>query len=407
MTTNPKSIPRGLQFVRADAQDVTEVIAGLKSGFEQFKARYEEKVTDLQKAVDQAHEKMAMAEMGGASAVTGQRTSPAGASRFEAHFRRRDPQAFEGDRPDLGDFLRGVAGMKVKTDAVRAALSTGSGPDGGYAVPSRLAPSILDAMVAESSTLAAGARVELIDSASSYTTAAVDSVPTAAWRLERGAVAESDPGFRAVVAAPKSLAFYFRISRELLADGQDLERSLRTAMGQAFALAMDRAGLRGTGTDPEPRGIRNTAGIHVVPHGGAAGAVLTNYSPLFNAVRDILAADHTMPTAAIMSPRSLVSFGQLADTTNQPMRVPALLENIRMLSTTGVPNNLVVGGSNDCSELYLGDFTQLTYVMRENLSIGLLREAFATTGELAFIAHARVDVAVMRPKSFAVVTGVR
>ncbi|HMN92404.1 MAG TPA: phage major capsid protein [Hydrogenophaga sp.] len=407
MTTNPKSIPRGLQFVRAEVGDVKQVIADLGQSFRDFKAHHANELKSLQAGIDELAVRQAGTEMGGSAGVTGRRPDAPGVSRFEAHYRRRDPQAFEGAKPELADFLRGVAGMKIKSDVVRAALSTGSGPDGGFTVPSRLAPSILDAMVAESATLNAGARLELIEASSTYTTAAVDSVPTAAWRLERGAVAESDPGFRAVVAAPKSLACYFRMSRELLADGQDLERALNVVISQAFALAMDRAGLRGSGTNPEPRGIRNTTGVHIVPHGGAAGAVLTNYGPLFNAVRDILAADHAMPTAAIMSPRSLVNFGQLADTTNQPMRVPALLENLQMLSTTSVPNDLVVGGSSDCSELYLGDFTQLTYVMRENVSIGLLREAFATTGELAFIAHARVDVAVMRPKSFAVVTGVR
>ena len=40
-------------------------------------------------------------------------------------------------------------------------------------------------------------------------------------------------------------------------------------------------------------------------------------------------------------------------------------------------------------------------------SIQLLNELHAATGEVGFVCHARVDVAVLRPSVFAVVTGVK
>ena len=73
----------------------------------------------------------------------------------------------------------------------------------------------------------------------------LDTIPTAAWRAEAGAVSESDPAFRGVVMVPRSLAFRFKVSRELLADGVGIEDALKVAIAQAFAKELDRVALRG------------------------------------------------------------------------------------------------------------------------------------------------------------------
>jgi HK97 family phage major capsid protein len=257
-----------------------------------------------------------------------------------------------------------------------------------------------------SSLLTAGAGIVPIGAAQTTTFAAVDTIPTAAWRAENGTVAESDPAFRAVVATPYSLAFLFKISRELLADGQDIESALRLVIAQSFARELDRAGLRGSGSTPEPRGLLNTTGIQSVTN-GAAGTVLAGYANLFSAVQAILQANGPLPTAAIMSPRSLVRLGALLDTLGQPIRVPEMLAKMQMIATSQIPNTLTVGASVDCSEIYCGDFTRMAFAMRENVSIQIADQLFAANGQVAFIGHVRADVIVTRPSVFSVITGVR
>ena len=329
------------------------------------------------------------------------------AADFRAHYANMQGGApRNGEQIQISDFLRGVAGMKT-TAGVSAALSVGTDSSGGFAVPSLVMPQILEALVPASSLLSAGAGiVPLTEGAKQYTTAAVDNIPTAAWRLESGNLAESAPTFRAVVAAPKSLAFYFKASRELLADAANMDAALNVAIAQAFAKELDRAGLRGTGTNPEPRGILNTVGIKAVSN-GVNGAALAGYGNFFTGAQELLAANAPMPTAAIMSPRSLVKLGGLTDTTGQPLRRPEMLSGMTMLSTSAVPNNLTVGTSTDCSEIYIGDFTKLAFMMREQVSIQVAKEAFATTGEIGFVCHVRADVVLTHPACFAVVTGVR
>jgi HK97 family phage major capsid protein len=378
--------------------NITETITALNDGFTSFKAAQNTRINAIEKQLVDDATIAASRQMGNYGS-----TKPA--SKFQAHYAAKPDYQAHSEPVSMQSFLGGIAGLK-SSEGVRAALAGGVDSTGGFAIPSRLAPGILDAMTAQSSVLSAGAGITLIDGSKSYTTCATDTIPSAAWRAEAGNIAESDPAFRAIVAAPKSLAFYFKISRELLADGQDLDRALQTAIAQSFALALDAAALRGSGTAPTPRGLLNTTNVHAITS-GAAGASLTNYSKLFEAVTAILGADHGMPTGAIMHPRSLVKLGGLLDTTNQPMRVPPMLENVKLLQTSQIPVNLTVGASTDCSEIYMGDFTQMQFIMRETVSVQLLREQFATTGQLAFVGHVRADVAVMRPKSFAIITGVR
>lgn len=311
-------------------------------------------------------------------------------------------------RISLADFVRGVAGMAT-TDAVRASLSTGTDSAGGHLLPSVVMPSVLEALVPASAVLSAGAGMIPVDvGAKSYTQAAIDTIPTAAWRLENGTVSESDPTFRAVAAVPRSLAFLFKVSRELLADAANVEQALILAIAQAFAKEVDRAALRGTGTAPEPRGVLNTSGIIAVGN-GANGASLatTKYANFFSALEQIMEANGPMTTAAIMSPRSRVVLGQLVDTTGQPLQLPDMLKPVNMLVTSQVPNALTVGSSSDCSEIYLGDFTRMALMFREQISIQKVDQLYAGTGQIGFICHVRADVMVQYPKAFAVVTGVR
>lgn len=329
------------------------------------------------------------------------------AADFRAHYANKSAASTRtGEQIKISDFLRGVAGMKTTT-GVSAALSVGTDSSGGFAVPALVMPQILEALVPASSLLSAGAGiVPLSEGAKSYTTVAVDNIPTAAWRLESGNLAQSEPTFRAVVAAPKSLAFFFKVSRELLADAANMDAALYVAVAQAFAKELDRAGLRGSGINPEPTGILNTSGIKAVSN-GVNGAALAGYSNFFSGVQELLSANAPMPSSAIMSPRSLVKLGALTDSTGQPLRRPEMLNGMTMLSTSAVPNDLVVGTSTDCSEIYMGDFTKMAFMMREQVSIQLAKELFATTGEIGFIAHCRCDVVLTHPACFALVTGVR
>lgn len=325
---------------------------------------------------------------------------------------RTDVLDHNDDGLTLADWLRAVAGQK-STPLAQKAMSVGTDTSGGYMVPTALLPGVLEALVAESSLMQAGAQMVSVEhdaggGAKSYVMAAVDTIPTAAWRAEAGSVAESDPAFRTVTATPRSLAFYFKVSRELLADAFNLNSALANVIAQAMAKEMDRAGLLGSGSPPEPRGIANVSGIQSVGNGTAGTSLATiKYSNLMSAVQAILQANGPMPNAAIMAPRTLVGLGNLADSTGQPLQRPDLLRDMRMIATSQIPVNQTVGASTDCSSMFIGSFARTRFVLREAVSIQKLNELFAGTGQVGFMCHVRADFVLEYPSTVALVTGIR
>jgi HK97 family phage major capsid protein len=406
MQTQSHPVARGIQFVHAET-DLPKIIEGVNAAFTEFKANHTKQLDAVITEVDAINTRMAAQDMNGPAPIEAPVLPGVKALRTYSGFKAHYANAAKGtEKIGITDFLRGIAGMET-TEAVRASLSVGTNTAGGYSVPAQTAPEILAAMVPASALLTAGAGIVLLEAgAKSVTTAVIDTIPTAGWRTEKGAVVESDPAFRGVVAAPQSLAFYFKISRELLADGQGIEMALRVAIAQAFAKELDRAGLRGSGTAPEPRGIRNTAGVQIVTN-GANGAALAGYAGFLSGIGALLDANAPMPTAAIVAPRSLVKLSGLMDTTGQPLRKPEMVATLPLIVTSQIPTNITTGTSTDTSEIYLGDFTKLHFLIRENVSIQLLREAFSTTGEIGFLCHARADVVLTQPAAFAVVTGIK
>lgn len=389
---------------------IEQTINDLGAAFDSFKARYDERLDNQQKEIEDAHTKLAFAQHQGPDTpeevpgVIQSFKALRTAGDFKAHYSK---QASSTEKVGLSDFVRAVAGMKTSEGAIQA-LGRGQDTAGGYAVPHTVMPEILSAMTPASSLMQAGVGVVPLDQGvKSVTSAVVNAIPQAAWRTESGALAMSEPTFRGVTAVPQSLAFMFKVSRELLADAPNMEAALRIAIGQAFAKELDRVGLRGSGTAPEPRGLLNTDGVQAVDFGGANGASLASYAPILQGIGAVMNADGPMPSAVIGAPRSVISLAGLVDSTGQPIRKPELLQNLPILHTSQVPVNLTVGTGKDCSELYVGDFRGMYFLMRENVSIQLLREAFASTGEIGFACHVRADVVIPYPQTFAVVKGVR
>ena len=181
-------------------------------------------------------------------------------------------------------------------------------------------------------------------------------------------------------------------------------------MAQALALELDRAALYGSGTAPEPRGVKNTAGIGVQSQ-GTNGAALTNYDPFSTAVQTIQAANGE-PNAVIYSPRTSGTLDRLKDTTNQPLQPPPSFSDLLKLPTSQVPNNLTQGTSSVASDAFIGEWNELLLGLRTQLRIEASRVS-TVGGESAFDrlqvhvrAYLRADIAVAQPSHFVVITGI-
>jgi HK97 family phage major capsid protein len=73
-----------------------------------------------------------------------------------------------------------------------------------------------------------------------------------------------------------------------------------------------------------------------------------------------------------------------------------------------MPVNLTTGTSNDTSDVFTGDFSQLYVGVRTALTITVLRERYMVDeGSFGLVGWYRGDVAVARPKAVDSVHGIR
>lgn len=303
----------------------------------------------------------------------------------------------------FGEYVSAMVSGTENPD-IRAALSEGTDSAGGYTVPKRLMAELIDAMRAKTVAIQAGAITIPLETEKT-TIARLDSDPQAGWRLESGAVALSDPTFGAVTFQARSLACLVKVSRELLEDSINIDAALMQAFAGAMAGEVDRVALFGSGTAPEPRGLMNTAGVSTVDM-GANGAAITGYGKMLDAVYELENANAGQASAWVMAPRTSRALNGLTDTTGQPLNAPKVISDIPRLVSTVVPVNQTHGTATNASSIIVGDFSQLLIGVRTQLRIEVLREAFASTMEYAFLAHLRADIAVAQPKGFAIIKGV-
>lgn len=292
------------------------------------------------------------------------------------------PQAPADNRIGFGEFVKAMA-VGAGTPVIRAAMEEASIGGGGATVPEYLFAELIDRMRAKTVCINAGAKtVQLHTQKTSI--ARITGDPTAGWRLENAAIAESAASFDRVTFTANSLAVLVKISRELLDDSVNINEALLTAFAGSMAISMDKAALIGSGTAPEPRGIWNTTGV------GAVTAAALDYSLLLDALLAMKTANANDPTGLAMAPAQWRELQGLVDSTGQPLRPPVALEKVPQFTTTSMPAN----------EMILGDFTQLMIGIRSGLRIELLTERFADNHQFAFIAHLRADVQLAHPAAF-------
>jgi HK97 family phage major capsid protein len=310
----------------------------------------------------------------------------------------KDQERMLGEGLTAGGFIR--AHLSGPRNAVEmAALQGSSGSAGGFTVPEYLAAELIDKFRARTCMLQLGALTIPLNS-DTHTFAKITGDPTAAWRHEKTTISESEPTFGAMTFRPRSLAVIVKVTRELLQDSPNIGAAIERSIAEAFALELDRVGMRGTGAAAEPLGLVNETNINAVTGAGA----IADYAEILDGYKLILDDNAPDPTGVIMSNREWRTYAGLQDTTNQPMMRPKAIESLEFKATSAVP--ITEGGGGNESTMLMGHFPDFAFGIRANLQIELLRELFAETNEYGFVATMRVDTGAFHAESFCKITGI-
>jgi HK97 family phage major capsid protein len=291
------------------------------------------------------------------------------------------------DFREFGNAMRALAYGDPRE--LRAAEGTDSA--GGFLVAPKYAAGVLDLARAATQVANAGATVVPLDS-NDVTLAKVTGDPTPAWRTESSVISSSDIEFGAVHFDAKALAVVVKASWELIEDAENFGQVLAQSLASAFAVTLDHAALYGSGTDPEPLGLKGQA----TSTGTYPAAGIGSYDPLINAVASVRTANYA-PTATILGEGMLADLALLKDGNNNYMAPPAYLANVPNLATTAID-------TEGTGEIFTGAWANLMLGIRTAFEVKVLNERFADTGEVGFVGWLRADVQVARSDAFAIWT---
>lgn len=319
------------------------------------------------------------------------------------------PSVRASNEPDgelrLGAMIRGWAsGRWDGAEREMNALSEGTSTAGGVLVPAPLAARFIDRARNAARVIQAGATTVPMDSRTLAVPRLTGS-SAPAWRNENAAVAEGDLTMDSITLTARSMAFLVKTSRELVEDSSPgVIGVIEDDLAAQVALEWDRVALRGTGTAPEPRGVRNTSGVTVTAFGGANGGTPTNYDPFIDAEQAVR-ANNFEPSAHILSTRTQTTARKMKEaTTNAYLQPPDMKP---WLITNQIPGNLTAGTSTDTSEVYTGEWRHLYLGVRTGPLLFQLVERYADVGQIAFLIWFRGDIAAAQPGAFTVTTGVK
>lgn len=306
------------------------------------------------------------------------------------------------------------AGFEKEVFANTKAMTAGSDTGGGFIIPNEYVPELIELYKATSVVMQAGATILSGLTASPIEIPKQTGGATAYWLGENTEITESALTLGQINMTPKRVAALVKLSNRLIKlANPSVEAMVRRDIGEAIALAIDLAALRGLGTEGEPTGIAYTTGINTVVL-GAAGAV-----PDFDTFYDMeyeLDIDNALKgkLGFIFSPAIKKVLRQLkvaqysGDTGGMYMVQPVSDLDMRAwigqdyYTSTQIPVNITKSTSTNCSEIYFGNWQELLIGQWGGVEIGISKEtsdAF-TKNQTWVKIEQEVDTAVRHPESF-------
>ncbi len=162
-----------------------------------------------------------------------------------------------------------------------------------------------------------------------------------------------------------STSFSRQLLVSALSASVDAENMVREDLGMGAAIALDIAGINGSGSANQPKGVLNTSGIGSVAMGTNGGTVA--YTTYVDLETQIAAVDGDIGTMGYLTTpnirgtsRKTLSFPGVAS--------PAIwqgggddgeVNGYRAVTSNNVPKNLVKGSSSNCHAVIMGVWNQL------------------------------------------------
>ncbi|MDI3210495.1 phage major capsid protein [Arthrobacter sp. AL12] len=298
-------------------------------------------------------------------------------------------------------------------DMIRALATTGGG---SATIPTAWSSQLIDLARNTSAVLKAGASIVPMD-AKTVNIGRITGDPTATFRAEGSLITASDPTFDNVTLDAKTMSSQVIASMEWFQDTDNGQSLVVNALASALAQRIDLVALYGgivagagainLPTPPNPRGVLAAlnAGRPANVLGAAANGTTQTAATYWGEVLDAIYTvrdSNEEPTGLIWNTKIGRQYAKATDTTGQPLQIPAAVEDIPRYSSNQIPSYTQGTMAGRATDLFVGDWSQLLIGQRLGVTIQVLTERYAETGQISIIAHWRGDVQPARLGAFSV-----
>jgi len=261
-----------------------------------------------------------------------------------------------------------------------------SGEAGGYLIPEEHTSELIDLAVANTPVFEMGPTV-LRNLRGELPIPKTTGRPTAYWVGEEEEATESETTFGEIVLRPKTIAAFTKVSRRLMHQSSNtIEGVIRGELVKSFGLGINTALLTGSGTDKVPRGVSNFSGLTATAAIGTNGGRFTIDKAAEMAMNIDVANMLNGNLGYIVRPEVLsymlrervAQFTGQAAGTGQPISGSNIIMShaeleatlgYKIRTTTLLDNTTVKGTGNSGSDVFFGDWSQLTVGMWEGFEI--------------------------------------
>lgn len=228
---------------------------------------------------------------------------------------------------------------------------------------------------------------------------------TAYWVGEGSPPTESQQTVDQVALSPETVGAFTDYTRKLLLQSSiDVEMFVRSDLTSILAIALDRAGLHGSGVSNEPEGIALVNGIGSVV-GGTDGAA-PDWADIVNLETEVAVDNADIGRLGYMTNAKVR--GKLKQTekaSNTGMFVwtdsNTPLNGYNAWTTNQVRSDLDKGSSTGvCSAIFFGNWADLIIALWSGLDVLVDPYTGGTSGTVRIIMLQDADVAVRHPESF-------
>jgi len=376
---------RGILAVRAQSDSPNLLLNGLNAAFTDFKARHTSEVRALGNEVDLLNKNLAAMRLGGG---VGSDVDHRDHTEVNAALRR---------------FIRtGDETAKASLLGIRAGMSTGSDPDGGFTVVPFLSPTMTSRLLAIS-PMRQLARVETIVS-DAFEEIADTGSAGAAWAAESEARGDTaSPTLHKLSVPVHEISAMPKVTQRLLDDSSfDLAAWLTGNIARSFSKLEGAAFVSGDGVG-KPRGLltyatadaaddlREWGTLQTVPSGAAAAIVEDSLLDVVYSLRP----EYRAGASWLMSRQTAAAVRKLKDSTGRFFWAESLAagEPPRLLGFPVALDEEMPNVAAGALPIAFGDFAQ-GYLIVDRLGLRLLRDPFTDKPNVKFYTTKRVGGAV-------------